>query len=277
MRFLGKTLLFVWLSLVVAPCVQAQDAGKSGDSTSTPAASESTTPSIQPAPVKQQLRSTSYRNFPRDLWHNFGGLFTRDNALPAAIGFGATVIVASKDDEIASYFLRRERFAPAARIGGALGNTLVLAAGEGGLFLLGQVRDDPKFREISYSIGQALVMDAIILYPLKLATSRERPNREDQRSFPSGHATSAFAVAAVLDHYYGPKVAIPVYALGAFVSFGRMEQNKHYLTDVMAGATLGWLVGKTVTRQADEKPRWIPTVSPQAKGIALGVNINLDK
>ena len=172
----------------------------------------------------------------------------------------------------------RIRFdAPAARIGGALGNTLFLVAGEGGLFLVGQMTDNAKFREISYSIGQSLVMNAIVLYPLKIATSRERPNREDDRSFPSGHAASAFAVAAVLDHYYGPKVAIPVYAMGAFVGFGRIEQNKHYLTDVMAGATLGWIIGKTVTRGADEKPRWIPTVAPQAKGIALGININLDK
>jgi membrane-associated phospholipid phosphatase len=137
--------------------------------------------------------------------------------------------------------------------------------------------DDPKFREISYEIGQSLVMGAIILYPLKIVTSRERPNREDQRSFPSGHATSAFAVAAVLDHYYGWKVSIPVYATGAFIAFGRMEQNKHFLTDVVAGATLGWIIGKTVTRGADDKPRWVPTVSPQAQGIALGININLDK
>jgi membrane-associated phospholipid phosphatase len=230
-----------------------------------------------PAALKQQLRSTSYRNFHRDLWHNFGGLFTRDNALPAALGFGATAIVSPKDDDIARYFLRQERFPLAGRIGGALGNTLFLAAGEGTIFLIGQIRDDAKFREISYSIGQALVMETVILYPLKVVTNRERPNLEDHHAFPSGHSTSAFAVAAVLDHYYGPKVAIPVYAAGAFVAFARMEQNKHYLTDVMAGAAFGWLIGKTVTRQADDKPRWTPTVSPQAKGIALGISINLDK
>lgn len=274
MRFHGRGLFFLWLSLAVCPGIRAQDPPK--ESTSTPATSKPAG-SESRAEVDQQLRSTSYRNFHRDLWRNFGGLFVRDNALPAAIGLGATAIVASKDDEIASYFLRRERFAPAAKIGGALGNTLFLAAGEGGLFLIGQLNDDPKFREISYSIGQALVMDVIILYPLKIVTHRERPNLEDRHSFPSGHATSAFAVAAVLDHYYGPKVAIPVYATGAFVAFARIEQNKHFLTDVMAGATLGWIIGKTVTRQADEKPRWVPTVSPSAHGMAVGVNIDLDR
>jgi len=278
MLFPRKTLLFLWVTLAVHPCIRAQDSGTAKGLTSTSTATDPAAPKNPPVELKQQLRTTSYKNFHRDLWHNFGGLFVRDNMLPAAIGFGATAIVSPLDDNIAGYFLREERFGPAARIGGALGNTLFLVAGEGALFVVGQLTDNAKFREISYSIGQSLVMGTIILYPLKMVTNRERPNLEDDRSFPSGHATSAFAVAAVLDHYYGPKVAIPVYVTGAFVAFGRMEQNKHYLTDVVAGATLGWIIGKTVTRTADEKPHWVPTVSPQAKGgMAFGIIINLDK
>ncbi len=289
MRFPGKVLLLLWLSFVTpvpllaqdtkpsdvggqAPpaTVKGPDSGKNGGTGSNAAKSP-------PVAIKQQLQSNSYRNFHHDLWHNFGGLFARDNALPAAIGFGATAAVSPMDDDIARYFLRRERFAPAAKAGGALGNTLFLLAGEGALFVIGQTRDEPKLREISYNIGQALVMESIILYPLKIVTDRERPNREDSYSFPSGHATSAFAVAAILDHYYGPKVAIPVYATGAFVAFARIEQNKHYLSDVVAGATIGWLIGKTVTRHADEKPRVIPTVSPQVGGVAFGVSIDLSE
>jgi hypothetical protein len=103
--------------LTLAACPSAQAQGTSAESKPTPTADQPTGSVSQPAPVKHQLQSTSYRNFHRDLWHNFGGLFARDNAIPAAIGLGAAAIVAPKDDEIAGYFLRRERFAPAARIG----------------------------------------------------------------------------------------------------------------------------------------------------------------
>ena len=53
---------------------------------------------------------------------------------------------------------------------------------------------------------------------LKYTVRRERPDGSNNKSFPSGHAASAFATATVLQRHYGWKVGAPAYALGSYVA-----------------------------------------------------------
>jgi PAP2 superfamily len=65
------------------------------------------------------------------------------------------------------------------------------------------------------------------------------------RSFPSGHSATSFAFAAVVAHRY-PKnkwVKWGVYALATGVSLSRYPAKKHYLSDILIGATLGYVTG----------------------------------
>lgn len=66
--------------------------------------------------------------------------------------------------------------------------------------------------------------------------------QSDLLSFPSGHATTSFAVAAALSVFY-PRLAWLFYLLAALISLGRVVGNSHYLSDVLAGALLGLMVG----------------------------------
>jgi membrane-associated phospholipid phosphatase len=66
--------------------------------------------------------------------------------------------------------------------------------------------------------------------------------QSDLLSFPSGHATTSFAVAAALSVWY-PRSAWVFYLLAALISLGRVVGDSHYLSDVMAGALLGLAVG----------------------------------
>jgi membrane-associated phospholipid phosphatase len=69
----------------------------------------------------------------------------------------------------------------------------------------------------------------------------------DYESFPSGHATNAFAFAtAVAEHFHGPVPAI-AYALASGVAFSRVNDNVHWPSDVLAGALIGRAVAKGVT------------------------------
>jgi undecaprenyl-diphosphatase len=72
-------------------------------------------------------------------------------------------------------------------------------------------------------------------------------------SFPSGHATKAFAVAAVMVLAWGKK-ATPIALLACGVALSRVIIGVHYPTDVMAGALLGAAVG-IFTVYLDEKLR----------------------
>ena len=61
-------------------------------------------------------------------------------------------------------------------------------------------------------------------------------------SFPSGHATKAFAVAAVVALQWGKK-AVPIVLISCGVALSRVIIGVHYPLDVMAGAVLGGAIG----------------------------------
>jgi len=64
-----------------------------------------------------------------------------------------------------------------------------------------------------------------------------------EKSFPSGHATFAFALAAGVA-LHNRKWGNALLALAALVAFGRVAAGVHYPTDVVAGAVVGLLAGK---------------------------------
>jgi membrane-associated phospholipid phosphatase len=66
--------------------------------------------------------------------------------------------------------------------------------------------------------------------------------QSDLHSFPSGHASTSFAIAAVLAGVW-PRAAWIFYIIAAFVCVGRVLSSSHHLSDVLAGALLGLLAG----------------------------------
>lgn len=67
-------------------------------------------------------------------------------------------------------------------------------------------------------------------------------------SFPSGHTTAAFAAATVYALEYRDKPLIPIisYSAATLIGLSRLTENKHWATDVLVGAALGYLSGKQV-------------------------------
>jgi len=70
-------------------------------------------------------------------------------------------------------------------------------------------------------------------------------------------------------------MGIPAYSVAAFVALSRMEKNVHYLSDVVMGATIGYIVGRTVVRGSDKERQltWRPTISPDGEGVGLVVSV----
>jgi len=78
---------------------------------------------------------------------------------------------------------------------------------------------------------------------LKEVVGRERPNGANHRSFPSGHTSHSFATATIFKESFGWKLGAPAYCLATITAMNRIQDNKHYLSDVVFGASLGTAFG----------------------------------
>lgn len=118
--------------------------------------------------------------------------------------------------------------------------------------------------------AKAISLTAASHITLALITHRERPYKQDHLSFPSGHASSAFATATSLAYSYGYKVGIPALAVASIISFSRVNQNIHHLSDTMAGATLGVFWAHASARNTKRTPyHWMPFYDGQRTGIQM--------
>jgi membrane-associated phospholipid phosphatase len=128
-----------------------------------------------------------------------------------------------------------------------------------GIYLQGVFAHNPKSKVVALdAVAASLVSWGVISTLLKYTLGRARPSEHqgafhfdpltrngEENSFPSGHATQAFTLAAVLSsHYHSKWVRIPVYSFAGLVGLARMNKNRHWTSDVVGGALLGTFIGK---------------------------------
>jgi len=89
---------------------------------------------------------------------------------------------------------------------------------------------------LQYSEAAALTLG--VTFTLKNTIDAERPDGGSQ-SFPSGHTSVSFSAAEFVRKRYGPEYGMPLYAAAAFVGYSRVEADRHYVRDVVAGAVIG--------------------------------------
>jgi membrane-associated phospholipid phosphatase len=89
------------------------------------------------------------------------------------------------------------------------------------------------------SAGASLLAIKLACKLLKTAVPEERPDGEDDKSFPSEHAAECIAAALIIQREYPAEIGTLACALGATVCFLRIESEKHHPRDVVAGALMG--------------------------------------
>ena len=198
------------------------------------------------------------KSYPRKLGEDTVAIVDKDNLLEnfVVLGAGVSLAVVSKstswDKNVAHAFHHRERFGAATNVANVLGNPGTHFGVAALSYAYGEAYKDQEAANVGRRLFEALAINDLLTLGLQIATNQERPNGRQKMAFPSGHTSSSFALAAVLDGVYGPLVGIPMYGFAGFVGAARLDSNKHHLSDVLAGAALGYVVGRTVTK-ADRK------------------------
>lgn len=113
-----------------------------------------------------------------------------------------------------------------------------------GLKLAGVEGRSSWSRMLVSDVLSAAIM-ATAVNSLKYTVKRTRPDGSANNSFPSGHTATAFMAATIMHHEYGltrsPLYSIGGYTVATATAFSRQLNNKHWLSDVLAGAGIGIL------------------------------------
>lgn len=197
------------------------------------------------------------------------------------VSIAALIILALQlDILIAGRVSQTEELTMAARFFSFIGNGAFLAGISLAVYLLGIALKRMVLQITGRTALFSVFASGICVHILKAAFERPRPGYASGavlkllenpslvdlsgrfNSFPSGHTTTAFAVAYVFAKRY-PRFGIAFYLIAALVAASRVYLGSHYPTDVLAGAFLGVTVGYLLTNHIRVFEKW------QIAGIAL--------
>jgi len=129
---------------------------------------------------------------------------------------------------------------------------------------IAHISNKPKAVETGMNAFKACMIAGVGSMAIKTIVQRPRPYTSedfpletnpfsrDFQSFPSGHTANSFAMATVFSQAYKDDYkALPyiAYSLASMVALARIYDNQHHLSDIIAGAAIGYIIGKTVSKK----------------------------
>jgi membrane-associated phospholipid phosphatase len=136
------------------------------------------------------------------------------------------------------------------------GNVFVASGFASGLYLIGRATNHPRAEQTGKLAFEALVGTSVVIAVLKNVAGRARPNLEsgrgrffaEGRSFPSGHASDAWAVATVVAYEYRkqPLIKYAAIASAIAISLSRYSGRAHFMSEVWVGSAIGFGIGRFV-------------------------------
>lgn len=133
----------------------------------------------------------------------------------------------------------------------------------------GELFNSVGLRKTALLSLESWLTSGMIVWGVKFITGRARPYTDEKsssfrpfslnssfHSFPSGHSSSAFAVATVIaDQTEAWGVDVLVYSLASLVAISRVHDEKHWASDVLVGSALGYFIGKKICELRGESKK----------------------
>ena len=219
------------------------------------------------------------RSFFPALFHNLGDdikhIPRRNSMYWLAAGTAASLAIHPADDYLNNHLSTSDTAKNVFKAGKYIGSFPVLFGTSVTTYIVGRSRSSRRGQHLGMDLIESTLLAEGITELAKVAVRRERPIRDDGTraagySFPSGHAAATFAAATVLQQHLGWKWAVPTYLTASYVAMSRIAEDRHWASDVMAGATEGIIVGRSVTwhgRNFYASPMLLP------RGAGIMVNV----
>jgi len=154
-----------------------------------------------------------------------------------------------------------------------------------GTWSVGIATKSPTLQKIAGDGLEASLFAAGLITPLIVLTSgrnlpeehedpmKFKPFTRGRYSYPSGHTTEAFAMATVIDQnlrkHFGYWHTPIVYAFATGTAFSRVYDQKHYVSDIVLGAGIGWAVGYWVSNKPRDLDKQTVFLLPSSNGATM--------
>jgi membrane-associated phospholipid phosphatase len=177
---------------------------------------------------------------------------------------GATLRLADEDDDIKTWLQSRRspRTDAVASIGKPFGDGRYILPALGVLYCFGRSSGNDRLQRVALLGVESAAVSGVITAAMKYLSHKRRPSAVEgdeipwggpaastaHVSFPSGHSACAFAVATVIAMEYEEERFVPVLAYGAAVmcAFSRLNDNAHWMSDVIVGSAIGHLTARVI-------------------------------
>jgi len=193
---------------------------------------------------------------------------TKDNLVTLAIGGALATATHLADAPVTRGLSGAQLLEEPLEPGEFMGGAIAQFGGALATYSLGRATGSARVA-VGADLVRAQLVTQALTQGLKFAVGRTRPDGAS-RSFPSGHTSTTFATATVLQQHFGWKAGVPAYALATYVAANRLQSKRHYLSDVIFGATLGIVSARSITLgRGGHRFAMSPMVTPGGAGLAF--------
>ena len=274
----SRTPIALCLLIVMLAGPVAAQAAVDSEHQSQPAATPPQTPGQKVAAAEEPAKPT--RSFFPALFHNLGDdvkHIPRKNTLYwLGAGVAASLAIHPADDNLNDRFSNSDSAKTFFKAGKYVGLFPVILGTAVTTYVVGRSRPSRRAQHLGMDLIEATLLSEGITEIVKFSVRRERPLQDDGTrapgyAFPSGHSAVTFAAATVLQQHLGWKWAVPTYSIASYVAMSRLADDRHWASDVMAGAAEGIIIGRSVTWHGRNFYA-SPMLLPKGGGVMVAVN-----